>query len=400
MKQNIEHISADRAVIMRRARRLTLLLVIGLLAVMAGLAIDIPADSTAATMSDSAVTVAAIEPAAETGYPLQRRFIGRVEALRTSAVGFESGGLLTQIAFDEGERVLAGEVLARLDSARLAAKRVELVAAHKAAKAKLELAEQTLRRLEKVIERGLASDQQLDEAREQVRTAAAELELARARIGAIDVDIAKSQLIAPFDAVITRRYMDEGKVVAIGEPVLELQETRNAEIRVGVAGPLVSVLSKGQTFPVTVNAARVEASIKTVLPVRGAATRTVDVILALKNPPDHLRDGDLVSLHLAEEVHEPGYWLPLDALTESIRGLWTAYTLMPAQAGSAATHEVVPQVVEILHAEADRVYVRARLPDKPLVVSQGVQKVVPGQLVRIADASLRLASGGQHDATE
>ena len=400
MKQNIEHLPADRTVMLRRTRNIGLITAVGLFVVIGALAIEMPTDSSAATMLASAVTVAAIEPAVETGYQLQRRFIGRVEALRTSAVGFESGGLLTQIAFDEGERVAAGEVLARLDNVRLAAKRVELVAAHKVAKAKLELAGQTLKRLEKVIERGLASDQQLDEAREQVRSAAAELELARARIDAIDVDIGKSQLIAPFDAVVTRRYMDEGKVVAVGEPVLELQETRNAEIRVGVAGPLVSVLSQGQTLPVTVNAVNVEASIKTVLPVRGAATRTVDVILSLDNPPDYMRDGDLVSLHLADKVHEPGYWLPLDALTESVRGLWTAYTLMPAQAGAVATHEVVPQVVEILHTEADRAYVRAGLPDKPLVVSQGVQKVVPGQLVRIGDSSLRLASGGQHDAAE
>ena len=400
MKQKINQLRSNRMFSNRRARRLALITTLGLFAVVIGLAMEMPSDSRAAAAPSNAITVAAMVPAVETGYQLERRFVGRVEAMRTSAVGFEFGGLLAKLVFDEGERVSAGDVLAQLDTKRLEAKRVELVAAHKAARAKLELAAQTLKRLESVIERGLASSQQLDEAQEQFRSATAEAELARARTDAIDVDITKSMLVAPFDAVITRRYMDEGKVVTGGEPVLQLQEYRDAQIRVGVAGPLVSILAEGQTYPATVNGAHVETTVKTVLPVRGVATRTVDVILSLDSVPDHVRDGDLVTLHLADKVDEPGYWLPLDALTESVRGLWTVYTLTSVRADSGATHEVVPEVVDILHTEADRVYIRAGLPDKSMVIRTGAQKVVPGQLVRVSDASLRLASGGDYDANE
>ncbi len=400
MKPEINQLRSNRVLPSRRTRRLVLIITFGLLAVLGGLVMELPNDSRAAAVPASAITVAAIEPAVETGYQLERRFVGRVEAMRTSAVGFEFGGLLAKLVIDEGERVSAGDVLAQLDTERLEAKRVELVAAHNAARAKLELATQTLKRLETVIERGLASNQQLDEAREQFRSATAEVELARARTDAIDVDIARSTLLAPFDAVITRRYTDEGKVVTGGEPVLQLQEYSDAEIRVGVAGPLVSILAEGQTYTATVNGVQVETTVKTVLPVRGLATRTVDVILSLDSVPDDIRDGDLVTLLLADQVHEPGYWLPLDALTEGIRGLWTAYTLRAVQADSGATHEVVPALVDILHTEADRVYIRAGLPDKSMVIRTGVQKVVPGQLVRVSTAIPRLASRGDYDATE
>ena len=400
MRHEINHLQKKHASAHRRGRGLALIITAVLLATIVGLGIQKPADSSAVSVAASATTVAATVPVAEAGYQQGRRFVGRVEAMRTSAVGFEAGGLLASIHVDEGELVSAGVVLARLDTARLEVRRAESLAAHEAARAKLELAAQTLKRLETVIERGLASDQQLDEAREQFRSADAAVELARARTDAIDVDIAKSELIAPFDAVITRRYMDEGRVVAVGEAVLELQEIGDAEIRVGVAGSLVSRLFEGQTYPVTVNGAEVEATVKTVLPVRGAATRTVDVILSLNDAPENMRDGDLVSLHIADTVYEQGYWLPVDALTEGIRGLWTAYTLIPMQTGTGETHEVVPQVVEILHIEADRVYVRAGLSEAPWLITSGVQKVVPGQLVRISDTSLRLARGGDRDAIE
>ena len=386
MKREINQLRSNHVLSSRRTRRLVLITTLGLLAVVGGLVVKMPNDSRAAAAPSNAITVAAMVPTMETGYQLERRFVGRVEAMRTSAVGFEFGGLLAKLVTEEGERVSAGDVLAQLDTERLEAKRAELVAAHKAAQAKLELATQTLKRQEAVIERGLASSQQLDEAREQFRSATAEVELARARTDAIDVDIAKSTLVAPFDAVITRRYMDEGKVVAGGEPVLQLQEYSDAEIRVGVAGPLVSTLAVGQTHTATVNGVQVETTVKTVLPVRGVSTRTVDVILSLDSVPEDMRDGDLVTLHLAEKVYKPGYWLPLDALNESIRGLWTAYTLRAVQADSGATHEVVPEVVDILHTQADRVYIRAGLPDKSMVIRTGAQKVVPGQLVRFSDA--------------
>lgn len=348
------------------------------------------------------VPVAAISVVQEFGFELKRRFVGRVEATRSSAVGFESGGLLAAIGFDEGERVEAGTELARLDTARLEAQRIELMAAHKAAKAQLKLARQTLKRLETVVDRGLASEQQLDEAREQYRSADAAAELAQARTASIDVDIAKNRLTAPFDAVVTRRNVDEGKVVAAGEPVFELQELKKPRVRVGVAGPLVAAVAKGEVYVLEVYGTELEATVKAVLPLRGVGTRTVDVILTLNEANEDLRNGDLVTLQLSEAVNASGYWLPVDALAEGIRGLWTAYVLRAdpkiPQANLNVTYEVVPHVVEILHVETERVFVRGGLPQGALVVGTGVHKVVPGQLVRLADETVQLAEGGPRHA--
>ena len=45
--------------------------------------------------------------------------MGRVEAKRQSRVGFELSGLVTELLADEGERVAPGQVIGRLDTARL-----------------------------------------------------------------------------------------------------------------------------------------------------------------------------------------------------------------------------------------------------------------------------------------
>ena len=74
----------------------------------------------------------------QASYVTTQSFIGRVEAARSSDLGFEIAGLVTGVLTDEGLPVKSGQALARLDSARLRSKRGELVAQRDQARAQLE----------------------------------------------------------------------------------------------------------------------------------------------------------------------------------------------------------------------------------------------------------------------
>ena len=50
----------------------------------------------------------------------------------------------------------------------------------------------------------------------------------------------------------------------------------------------------------------------------------------------------------------------------------------------AATHRLRKRQIEVLHIEADRVFARGTLIDSELVVTEGLQRLVQDQLVRIA----------------
>ena len=160
-------------------------------------------------------------------------------------------------------------------------------------------------------------------------------------------------------------------------------------IRVGIAGRLVDTISVGQRHPVQIGARTVAGRVKAVLPMRGAGTRTVDVILTLDASELGGRSGDLATLTLREKIPQAGYWLPTGTLAEGARGLWSVYVLEPVSArrlpgdSSSASHRVVPYLVETLHQESDRVFVRGALPAGAQVVADGVHRVVPGQLVRV-----------------
>ena len=259
-----------------------------------------------------AVRTLTVEPAS--GYHLRRVYSGRVEPLRESDLGLERGGLVESVLVREGEAVSKGQALARLDTGLLRAQRAELTAALGQAEADLSLAEATLVRYRGSVDQGAVTRQALDETREGARAASAAVNLARARIDSVELEISKAGLRAPFAGIVTRRLADEGRVLSAGEPLVRLQELATPELRVGVAGTLVSALKVGVAYELDSDAGLIHARLRALLPVRSGTARTVDALFVPEDPGQDavrdLRSGDLVELALAQWIEEPGVWLP------------------------------------------------------------------------------------------
>ena len=384
----------------RRPRRTLTLAGLGLAAALLATTGD-PGDPAQAPLSPEApaalgVGTLRVEPAP--GFARRRVYTGRVEPFRDAELGFERAGLLRQVLVREGDPVRAGEVLARLDRALLEARRAELEAALRTAQADLSLARATLERYQGSVDQGAVTRQALDEAREGARSAAAGLELARARVASVDLDIAKSALRAPFNGTVTRRSADEGRVLAPGEPVVRVQEAATPEIRVGVASPLADTLRPEAEYRLAWRGRDLPARLRAVLPVREGTARTVDALFVPLDPEalstTALRPGELVELELSQWVEEPGAWLPLTALTEGSRGLWSAYAVEPVAGGVAAAQgretgeglgggRLAVRPLEVLYQDGDRVFVRGPLAAGETLVATGLHRVVPGQLVRV-----------------
>jgi len=317
-------------------------------------------------------------------YTIVHEYVGEVEAARQSRIGFEIGGQIRAVMAEEGERVETGHPLAKLDTDRLAARRQELVAARDQALAERELAKLTKQRVGEAHELNAVSSLEWDEARQNYDARAAAAERANAAIASIDVELAKSELTAPYDAVVHHRFVDEGDVVTAGQPVLELLEWTQPEARVGVSRDAAERLSPGDTTTLLIHGRSFDAVVKAVLPVRGERTRTVDVILRLDADLNTVRAGDLVVLPVEREVRETGAWLPLAGLSEGARGLWSCY-VVESNEETGTNYEVTRREVEVLHQEENRVFVRGTLSEDERVVVEGAHRLTPGLTVRIEE---------------
>ncbi len=213
----------------------------------------------------------------------------------------------------------------------------------------------------------------------------AALELARSRIKSIEIEIEKSTLHAPFDAHIVHRNVDEGQVISAGSPVLRLQEVSSPEIRVGIAGLVVDSIQIGQDITVEVGTYSLPASVKAIVKVRDGRNRTVDVILSLHKLPTHIRPGDLARIELAMKIDLEGYWVPISALSEDVRGIWSIYTLEPLSKQDPSSVQIVHRrTIEIIHVESERVFIQGYFEHDEQFITDGLQRIVPDQRVQVS----------------
>lgn len=356
--------------------------IVGLLA-LAGAAVGLTAFAAAIAPSDAPreegpgsapLRVVAAPIARDDGYVVEREFIGRVEARQRAALGFEIGGEVVEVTFDEGDVVPAGAVVARLDRDRLDASRRELVAARDAAAASLDLADLRRARFDRALALDAVSQQERDDADTAWRVARAELVRAEAAVATLDATLDETVVTSPFDAFVARRAVDVGTVVAAGSTVVELLERGAPEVRVSIGGAAVDALDVGDRIDVDVRGRTLDARVVSLLPTRDRRTRGVDVRAELDVALGDVRDGDIARVVVRRRIDADGFGVPLTALTQDRRGLWALYVV-----GDDA--RVTAQPVEVLHSDERSAFVQGALPDGALVVLDGLHRIAPGTRV-------------------
>ncbi|MEM7200653.1 MAG: HlyD family efflux transporter periplasmic adaptor subunit [Planctomycetota bacterium] len=381
----------------------------------------------------SPTPVAVAPPRAADSYAVTRRYTGTVAARRVAPLGFERGGRLIAVLAREGDRVTAGQPMARLDDRLLAARRTvwmariaraeserrELLAGPRTqvvdqARARCAIREAELRECERhltrtaeLVERAAAPQAEQDGATDRRDAARARLELARhtlaeleagtrreelaaqdavvreleSELSQLDVEIAQGVLTAPYDGVVAARHQDEGTVIDAGQPVFRLIESGVPQARVGVPPAAAAKLRQDAQHTVIVRGRKHSAAVVATLPELDPETRTRTVVLALPAAAG-VAPGEVVFLPTREVIRERGHWLPTHALLRSGRGLWACLVAEPIADDAVPHYVVARREVEVLHTTGDRCFVRGTLGDQELVVSGGVERVVAGQRVQ------------------
>jgi RND family efflux transporter MFP subunit len=328
------------------------------------------------------ISVETINVTLEEAFTAEEKFTGIVTPRRSSQLGFTNGGRIASLSADIGDKVAMGQTLGALDTRNLRAQLNAANASVREARASYELAESTVDRQIALLEKGHVSSQRVDEARAQANTALARIQAASANADALRVQIDLAQIQAPFDGTVTARMADEGAIAGPGQPVFELVETGNLEARLGLTAKLADRLDTGEIYELSSDQGPVLARLRSVTGVIDANNRTVTTLFDIQNA-DAVTAGAVVRLAMEQEIDEPGLWLPVSALTESDRGLWSVYIARRMGGGWRAE----PGIVEIVHQSGERVYVRGAVRDGDRVIIDGLQRITPGQPVTPVEVS-------------
>jgi HlyD family secretion protein len=200
--------------------------------------------------------------------------LGTVEARTLSKIGFKVSNSINELNVDEGDHVLKGQVLARLDSAeqqaRVAMARAGILAAeaaHKGSESAILKATTVLNQKKRTYSRKLAlfkkqavsadisetaklemdtAEAELDIAKSALLTTKAALESARAQLILEKTILDQYILKAPYDAVIIARHMEKGSVVKAGEALFTLVDPESVWVLGHISESRAGLIEVGQ----------------------------------------------------------------------------------------------------------------------------------------------------------
>ena len=317
-------------------------------------------------------------------YEVAREFAGEVVAPQSPAVSFELPGQLRELTVDEGDVVNAGQVLARLDTQLLDAEARELRARAEEIDAELDLARRNLDRIQRLEAESLASAREKDELASRVRALKAGKARNQAALDGNRIRREKSVLVAPFSANVRTRLVDEGAVVDAGTPVFRLAQVEQREVRAGLPRSVALGLTPGDRVTLRTGTEYAEGQVITLGVEVDQGTRSQVVRIAVDRP---WPPGVIAYVEVEERVPADGVWLPDTAVTGGLRGTWLVYVAVPNGDGEAVLES---RTVTVEHAADGRLFVSGALSDGEWVLTGGLHRVAPGQIVR-AELSTQLS---------
>ena len=227
------------------------------------------------------------------------RATGTLLASDAVVVQPEIAGRVTAVLFEQGEAVTAGTPLVQLAPETLEAELTK-------AEAALVLARENFARSEALSRRGATAAQALDEARASLRTAEAELELARVRLG-------HTRITAPFDGVVGLKRLSVGRYVEPGDELVALERIDPLYLDFRLSERWLPKLITGDTVAVRVDAVpgRTFAGTITALdPKVDINGRAVQLRATVPNPDRTLRPGLFARVELEVDVREDAVLVP------------------------------------------------------------------------------------------
>jgi membrane fusion protein, multidrug efflux system len=305
---------------------------------------------------------------------------GQIRAQEERNLAFRIDGKLIERRVTIGDRVAAGEVVARIDTQdelnALRSAEAELVAAQ----AVLTQAQKTEARQRELLARGFTTRVQYEQAQQQLETAQAQIDSAEARRRAARDRLSYTELRADVDGSVIAKGAEPGEVVRGGQMVVQLERQGRKDAVFDVPAPLFQM--QGASSDVVVEiiladnpAIRTTGRLRQMASQADPVTRTFPVRIALIDPPESMRLGATVTGSVVVKS-PPLIEIPGMALTK-IEGKPAVWVV------DQESKTVALRNIEVMRYDPSSMIVGNGLSDGDIVVTAGVHVLRPGQKVKL-----------------
>lgn len=224
-------------------------------------------------------------------------------------------GVVSKIFYDVPAHVRAGTVLAQLDDRELQANLDSARAKSRSIeddlnnwKAERAVVQADYLRAQRLFDEGLTSEEQVQHAKYQVVSHDWDIKRVTELLNnsmddehSLEIEIEKTKIVAPFDALVARRYVREWQTVAKGDRLFWITSEGPLLMRFTLPEKLFGKLRLGQVFTVDSADAPGElhsARVREISPVIDPASGTFEVLVEFTGKRGSLRPGMTASVHL------------------------------------------------------------------------------------------------------
>lgn len=336
----------------------------------------------------SAITAVSIVSPKQTSPTDEIILPGNVQPFITSPIYARTNGYLKKWYFDIGARVKQGDLLAIIETPEVDQQLQQARSNLLTAQANLELASITKTRYQGLLKSNAVSQQDVDNAVGTYNANAAIVEADKAAVQQYSALVSFEKVYAPFDGVITARNTDIGDLINSGNSsnvktdlfhiaqpgVLRVYVNVPEEYSRGVKVGMTADLSLAE-FPDRKFQGRLVRTADDI----NLTTRTLLIEIDVQNPTGTLLTGSYAEVHLAVPTQSSTFLIPVNTLLFRTEGL---------RVGVVKDGKVVLTQVTAGHDFGNEIEIVSGLKANDQVIINPPDSIISGQQVQIVQATL------------
>ena len=243
---------------------------------------------------------------------------GAIVPERDATVRAQVGGSVLQTYAEQGQRVGAGQLLARIDASGLQDAFLSARAAVTSASNSADVATRDLERSQKLLAAGAIAERDMEQSRRAAIAASAALADARSRLANAQKQLGNTRIVAPIPGVVSERAASAGDVVQPGAAMFTVVDPSSMRLEASIPADQLSAVRIGVPVNFTINGypgRTMLGKVTRISPTADPATRQVRIIASIPNTSGALVGGLFATGRLASEI-KSGLVAPVSAIDQ------------------------------------------------------------------------------------
>ena len=284
----------------------------------------------------------------------------------------EIAGRLTWVA-EVGDRFLEGETVAKLDDTFFRQQVIEEQSIIQREQAKFDFHTRQVERLEELLKENNIARSQVDQERMDRSVAHNNILSAQARLSQAKERLKRTSILAPFDGVVSERWLQAGEWADNGDAIVRLVSADNLEIETHIPAGSLKLVTVGTPLTYTDEKISGTGTVRTIVPIGGDVSRLYELRLSVTNPA--LSAGNLLRVAVPTALPRETVLVPRDALVLRREGIYVYRVNQESIAEKIAVKTGI--------ATLDRIEVIGGIREHDRVVIRGGENLCPGMPVQV-----------------